>query len=254
MYQSWKINFRLTLSILILLALTSCTTTGSRPATDSRGVLSAETAFSRGDYERAAKNWQQDALEASPRQAATMRVKAADAWLLADNVENAEDVLRWVTRSELDSASRAMMDLVLADLALRNDRPGEAEQLLQKARPALPRSSNERYENLQADVRQQLSSPGYRDISQAAAISDSMDFYDPVASVELIRSLENVSSGELAIRSENPRGERNLIGWLDLALVIRQNLVIPDQVTTSMTAWKTRHPYHQLTEQQALDT
>jgi hypothetical protein len=66
--------------------------------------------------------------------------------------------------------------------------------------------------------------------------------------------LENVSSGELAIRSENPRGERNLTGWLDLALVIRQNLVIPDEVTTSMAAWKTRHPYHRLTEQQALDT
>ena len=254
MHQSWKNHVRLILAVLISLALTSCANTGSAPATDTRGEISAEAAFSRGDYDRAAKNWQQEALEASPRQAASIRVKAADAWLLAGNVENAEDVLRWVTRSELDSAGRAMMDLVLADLALRYNRPGEAEQLLQKARPALPRSSNERYENLQADVHQQISSPGYRDISQAAAISESMDFYDPVASVELIRSLENVSSGELAIRSENPRGERNLIGWLDLALVIRQNLVIPDEVTISMAGWTTRHPYHLLTEQQALDT
>ena len=66
-------------------------------------------------------------------------------------------------------------------------------------------------------------------------------------SVELIRSLERVSSGDLAIRAENPRGERHLTGWLDLALVIRQYLVVPMGVTNAMADWKSRHPNHLLT-------
>jgi outer membrane PBP1 activator LpoA protein len=63
-----------------------------------------------------------------------------------------------------------------------------------------------------------------------------------------------VSSSELALRADNPRGERQLTGWLDLVLVIRQNLVDPEGVTSAISQWKLRYPYHVLTEPQALDT
>lgn len=183
-----------------------------------------------------------------------MRVRAADAWLLAGKPGNAQDALRWVDRKELAPGDESRLDLVLADLALRNQRPDEAELLLRKAQANLPATSKARYDNLYTSLVNQLSVPGSRSISNAAKLSGGIRYYDPTASVELVRSLEDVSSAELAVRADNPRGERQLTGWLDLTLVIRQNLVIAEGVTSAMQDWKTRHPFHLLTEQQALDT
>jgi len=242
------------LALLILLFLAACTTTGSSwtPAADA--TPNAEAAFARGEYEKAARSWQAAALESEPHRAGSLRVRAADAWLLAGQADRAKDALRWIDREELSRQDESRLDLVLADLALRNQRPDEAELLLRKAQPNLPSGLEHRYDGLYARVLQQLSSPGSRDIGDAAKLSDGMNFYDPVASVELIRSLEAVSSGELAIRADNPRGERQLTGWLDLALVTRRHLVVPEGVSNAMNAWKSRHPYHLLTEEQALDT
>lgn len=252
--HKYLVNKTACFALLGVLSLAACTTTGVPPDPGMVGGAGAEAAFSSGDYERAAESWQQQAVKAEPGRAAQLWVSAADAWLLAGETRKAEDAVRWIDRGELDRGDRARLDLVLADLALRHDRPDEAEQLLAKAQPGLPRSSRARYEQLRNAVQQKLSSPGARDIAGAARLVGEMDRYDPAASVELVRSLESVSSGELAIRAENPRGERQLTGWLDLTLVIRQNLVKPEQVVTSIAEWKSRHPYHLLSEQQALDT
>jgi outer membrane PBP1 activator LpoA protein len=242
------------LALLILLVLTACSSTGSSWTPEPAKSQSGEAALARGEYEQAARSWQQEALDAGPQRAGSLRVRAADAWLLAGKPGSAEDALRWVDREDLAPPDESRLDLVLADLALRNHRPDEAELLLRKAQPELPSGAKKRYDNLQARVIAQLSSPGSRGISGAAKLSEKMRFYDPAESVELIRSLERVSTGELAIRAENPRGERQLTGWLDLALVIRQYLVVPKGVTTAMDDWKSRHPFHLLTGQQALDT
>jgi hypothetical protein len=242
------------LALLILFVLLACTTTGPSRTAQQRERHGAENAFARGDYEQAARSWQEDALDVGSRQAGGLRVRAADAWLLAGKPGVAEDMLRWINRDELSQQDQSRLDLVLADLALRKNRPDEAEQLLREAQSALPPGSHNRYDSLYARIVAQLSGPGSRDIAGAAKLSEGMRFYDPVASVELIRSLDRVSSGELAIRADNPRGERQLTGWLDLALVIRQNLVVPDGVTTAIDSWKLRHRYHLLTREQALDT
>ena len=247
-------RLRSVLAVLTLAALTACTSTGPASRLEPDKSPGATAAFARGEYQQAARSWQEDALDAGPRQAGGLRVRAADAWLLAGKPGNAKNALRWIDREELAPADESRLDLVLADLALRNSRPDEAELLLKKAQQGLPSSSKKRYDGLYAKLIQQLSSPGSRDIAGAAKLGDNMRFYDPEASVELIRSLERVSSGELAIRADNPRGERQLTGWLDLTLVIRQYLVAPEGVAGSMDAWKSRHPHHLLTTQQALDT
>lgn len=143
---------------------------------------------------------------------------------------------------------------MLADLALRNRRPDEAEILLKQARQGMPSQLGNRYDGLYSRLVQQLSSPGSRDIARAAKLSEGMRFYDPVGAVDLVRSLENVSTNELTIRAENPRGERQLTGWLDLTRVIREYLVVPEGVAEAVSGWKSRHPFHLLNEQQALDT
>jgi len=235
---------------LLLLLLSGCTTSRSAPVVDFGG---ADEAFASGDYARAARIWQQEALQADAARAGSYRVRAADAWLLGNQPEQAKDLLKWISRDDLDTWDRARLDLVLADLALRQERPGEAEMLLRNAEPFLPRTSRGRYDDLAARAQDTLSRPVSRDISRAAALSGSMMSYEPQAALDLVESLENVSSGELAVRADNPRAERRLTGWLDLNLVIRQNLVAPENVAQSMADWKARHPYHILSETEALD-
>lgn len=241
------------LGILLLATIQGCTTSPRAPVVGQDFQGSAEQAFGRRDFEQAARLWQQEAIEAPPAQAASYRVRAADAWLLANRVKQAENLLKWISRADLDSRDRARLDLVLADLALRYERPDEAELHLRQARPNLSSSSQNRYNSLSAQLQQSLSLPVSREISRAAKLSSAIDSYDPLAALAVLESLENVSSGELEVRADNPRADQRLTGWLDLALVIRQNLVVPDYVSQAVAGWKARHPHHVLSENEALD-
>jgi outer membrane PBP1 activator LpoA protein len=242
------------LPLLLLLILASCAGMDSGRAPQQSASSGADAAFARGQYEEAAESWQKEALNANPGEASSLRLKAANAWLLAGQAGKAQDELRWVERETLSRQDTTRLNLILADLALRNNRPDEAEILLKQAGQGLSTRSSKRYDGLYARMIQQLASPGSRDIGRAAKLSEGMRFYDPVSAVELVRSLENVSSNELAVRAENPRGERQLTGWLDLTRVIREYLVLPEGITEGVGDWKSRHPHHFLTEQQALDT
>ncbi|RPH96910.1 MAG: penicillin-binding protein activator [Lysobacterales bacterium] len=263
------------LSTLLLAGLAACSAPG--PAAGSgqepAAASAAGAAFARGAYAEAATAWQREALDAAPAKAASLRVRAADAWLLAGRARDAQDVLRWVSRDELSPADRARLDLVLADLALRGNRPDEAEALLAQAAAALPDASEQRYRGLVARARDQMASPGSRTLAQAAGVVARMDRYDPAAAVRLLQDLESVTSHELSLRAAGPqvdtrddtRGDtgeaarddtaagRQLAGWFDLALVIRRNLVRPEGVSDAIAEWKTRHPEHLLDETQALD-
>ncbi|MBT8039705.1 MAG: hypothetical protein HKO85_05470 [Xanthomonadales bacterium] len=227
---------------------------GTAPIGQPTEALDGQQAMSRGKYEEAARAFQYQAMQAGPEQASALWISAADAWMKARDIDQARDALRWVDKQVLSSAEMARLNLVLADLALTENRPDEAEALLQKAAAFVPSNSRARYEELFARLEQQVAGPASQDLSRAARLSDTMRFYDPAAAVELMQMLESVSSGELAVRALNPRGERQLTGWLDLALVIRNNLVEPEEVEAAIAEWKSRHPSHVLTQTEALDT
>jgi outer membrane PBP1 activator LpoA protein len=244
---------RIPLILLALAWLASCTTTGYEPVTDSTAI-SAEQAFNSGRYAQAARAWQQQASSAEADLAPGLWLNAADAWMLASEPDRARTALKWVDRSSLDSEDSFRLDLVLADLALSEERPMEAWQLLEKARPGLGSASRDRYEGLAERTNRMLESPLSQDMARAAELSATMRYYDPTGALGMLQALEPVSSGELAIRAANPRGDRRLIGWMDLALVVRENLVRPEQVTRAISDWKKRNPAHLLNEKQALDT
>ena len=234
-----------------LFLLHGCSTA---PITREATVASGESAYQRGQYEKAAQAWQKKAMQAEPDKAGALWISAADAWVQAGRPQDAENALRWVERSSLSVPESARLDLVLADLALRSGRADEAEILLQKAGLLIPAASKQRYDGLYARLIEQLSSPSARDIAQAARKSDDMAFYNPSEALEMMQILESVSSGELAVRAFNPRAERRLTGWLDLALVIRSSLVDPVGAPGAVEAWKNRHPHHPLSVEQALET
>ena len=238
---------------LATLLLASCA--GGPPSPDRKpgAQQSAEQAFASGNYEQAARLWQRDALSASGAEAGSLRISAADAWLLAGEEQWARDNLRWVEKSALGPADRARLNLVLADLALRARHPEEAEALLKEASSTLPDSARMRYEQLSAATAQMLAHPGARDLREAIALIEGSTAYQPEQAVALLRALENVPSQELARQANQEGANKETTGWLDLASVIRQNLVQPEPLTDAVAAWKGRHADHTLSENDALD-
>ena len=244
---------KLVLAALLGALLFGCQAPGGVTAPDS-GPADPKAAFFRGDYSRAARAWEAQAETADPATAGSLWVSAADAWALAERPQQAREALRRIDRSALLASDRSRLDLVLADLALRGGRPDEADALLRQAEAALPSASRARYDELYARLFQQLAGPGSRELGQATQMGEAMQFYDPNAAVEIMRLLEDVTLGELAIRAANPRADRRTAGWLDLARVIRESLPRPEEAQARIAEWKVRHPGHLLTEAQGLDT
>ena len=108
-------SFLVTVFLFLLLGLAGCSTSPRAPVTESGPEAVADRAFANRDYTRAAQIWQQEALEVEAAQAGAYRVRAADAWLLANQPGPAKDLLKWISRDDLDNGDRARLDLVLAD-------------------------------------------------------------------------------------------------------------------------------------------
>ena len=237
-----------------LALLMSCAGPSSVPQKDSAAPrLDPELAFTAGEYAEAARLWQQQALSQTGSAAGASRVRSADAWLLADRSEKAQKVLAQIDKAELTMADQAVLNLVLADLALRADRPDEAKDLLREAAADLPVSARVRYEQLLRNTTLMLARPGSRDISGLLAQMESSTSYQAEMDLRLLQSLQEIPSGELALRAANSRGSQSVAGWLELALVIRQNLVDAATLEQDVTAWKGRYPQHYLTETDALE-
>ncbi|MSQ99466.1 MAG: hypothetical protein EXR85_09275, partial [Xanthomonadales bacterium] len=212
---------------LCLALVHACAVTPPAPIAVEKPEPSPEQAFAQGNYAQAARLWQQQSASASGSTASSLRVRAADAWMLADNLAQAEDNLHGVDESELSGADTARLNLVLADIALHKDQPGEAEMLLRQAQTGLPKSLQQRFDQLYKSTQLMLAQPGSHDISHALAVINASTSYQPGEGLQFLHSLQDIPSSELSI---NPGGDQVTGGWLDLALVIRQNLVHADSV------------------------
>ncbi|MEJ2402205.1 MAG: penicillin-binding protein activator [Xanthomonadales bacterium] len=252
--MSARTFLNIALAALLGVLLLGCQAPGGVESATAPGATDPEAAFYRGDYARAARGWEAQAQAADPAVAGSLWISAANAWALAERPEAAREALRRLDRTTLLASDRSRMNLVLADLALQGGRPDEADILLREAEATLPSASRSRYEGLYARLFEQLTGPSSRELGQAVQIGESMRYYDPNATVEIMRLLENVTLGELAIRAANPRADRRTAGWLDLARVIRESLPRPERAEARIAEWKTRYPGHILTEAQGLDT
>ena len=90
------------------------------------------------------------------QRASSLRVRAPMPGCWRENPVTHKDVLRLVDRKDLAPPDESRLDLVLADLALRNKRLDEAELLLKNALPGLPSSSRNRYGQPYARVNKQI--------------------------------------------------------------------------------------------------
>jgi len=243
------------LVLILFLLLTSCaTTTPPAPAPITQpSVDNPRQSFDRGNYADAARLWQLEADSALSSEADALRVSAADAWLLANEPDRAESLLRRIDKQQLPPAERARLELVQAELALRSGYYPEAARLLRAAQPDLPASSRARFEGLQAQVVAAMEVESSVDLDQIQKMADRMSAYDPVAALALIKAMQPIPSRELIALANRPRADPDLDPWLDLALVIRQNLLDANQLEPAVMAWKARNARHYMAAEDALD-
>ena len=244
---------------LVAFLVTSCSTAPPAPRDDPGAEATSteqrdpEALFAAGQFEDAALLWQQAAIDSDPGIAANLRVLAADAWLLANRPEPARDLLAWIERPLLSATQAARLDMVLADLALRGGRVAEAGQFLQRASENLAPDINPRFDALDTRLQAAMRDPASPAMAEALRIADSMPNYQPLKALALLKALESVRSGDLAIRSFNPKGNQRHAGWIDLTLVIRQNIVEGMHIDPAISSWKLRHPAHPLSQHEALE-
>jgi outer membrane PBP1 activator LpoA protein len=241
-------------ALFLLLILASCATTPPPPQPKpSPTAATAQQAFSRGNYAEAARLWQAQATSATEAEANTLRISAADAWLLADEPGRAEGLLRWINKEDLGTPERARLDLVQAELALRSGYYPEAMTLLQAAQAGLPEGSRGRFDALLAELNAAVEQGSTFDLSQVQGMADRMSAYDPAAALALIKAMQPIPGRELATLANRPRPDPDLDPWLDLCLVIRENLVDASRLEPAVAEWKARHADHYLSTEDALD-
>jgi len=251
--QGCGYSFRSLQLIVLILVLSSCATPQAPAPVKEPVVESPQQSFDNGNYADAARLWQSSAVSATAEEADVLRISAANAWLLAGEPERAESLLRWINEPELPPDERARLDLVKADLALRSGNHPEAARLLRKAQADVPAGSRARFEGLQAQLATAVEVESSIDLDQIHDMADRMSAYDPVAALALLKAMQPIPSRELRALGNRPRANPDLDPWLDLALVIRQNLVDANQLEPAVMEWKVRHANHYLAVEDALD-
>jgi outer membrane PBP1 activator LpoA protein len=242
-------------AFFMLLLLISCATAPpQQPApTKPAEAPNPQLAYDRGNYAVAADQWQTLAVSAPADEAEVMRISAADAWLLAGEPSRAESLMRWINKAELSPPQRARLELVQAELALRSGFHAEAWALLLAAQSDLPPGSRERFEALQNEVSLALEQESTVDLSQIQQMADRMSAYDAAGALALIKAMQPIPSSQLVALANRPRPDPDLDPWLDLALVIRENLVDANDLEPSVMQWKARHADHYLASEDVLD-
>jgi len=232
--------------------LVACATTPPPSATQEGAPADAQQAYDRGAYRQAARLWQQQALDASPPEDSRLRLLAANAWLAAGEDDATEDLIPWIDKQSLSAPNAALLSLVLAELALDQHRPVEAQHHLELVGTALPGIYANRYADLAKRVQDAVGAFSTQSVQQAGEMAREITAYDTESALRLMKQLENVPSSQLAYLAEG-KGDPQRSAWFDLALVLRRNLVNGANLESQVNEWKARHPNFAVSTSEALD-
>jgi outer membrane PBP1 activator LpoA protein len=107
-----------------------------------------------------------------------------------------------------------------------------------------PDTGGTEFEGLQLKLYQE---PSDRSLDETIALSKSMLGYQPEVALEIIRSLESVTSGQLTFMIESQNYDPEFTEWLELALQMRTVLIKGSPVTEAAQHWADYHYGHAVT-------
>lgn len=108
--------------------------------------------------------------------------------------------------------------------------------------PPVETVDNTRLDEIQQD-------PSLRSLAEIIELSKSMSGYQPEVALEMLRSLESLSSGQLASMIDGQQYDPDFTEWLELALQIRSVLVNDSSVKVAAREWTDYHYGHTVTRE-----
>ncbi len=240
-----------------LAALISCAPTPPKPGETAQGLEErAGEALEAQDYARAAELYDSAAERyEAPEARARAAIRAAEAWLEADQTDTAAQALRKVEeglRGELDEPARTRLGLVRARLALAQGRTATADRYLERL-PAPPEGHQAVYYTLRAQVAEQRG-------KRLEAVRQRVDLEAHLEAEaareenrQAIWQLLTEAPGPLLRERADAASEDLLGGWLRLALLAREHRLAPRRLEEALRAWEARFPEHPAREGRVLE-
>ncbi len=225
------------LASLVFLAACAPTAPTVRPEAVDARQAELERWQERGDYAEAAQGWLDLAGE-RPERADDFRVRAAEAWLRADQADAAELLLDMIDPQLLERTPRARFELARAELAMMRGDLGMAGWLLAHAGEDLPEALEGRHQGLEERLMALETQPARQAL---AALDEALtdDEFEPDLALALLIEYP-LSALEGIVYEYGHRAD--LLPWLDLAITAREHLLDELALRPALEEWQARHP------------
>ncbi len=254
--------FRHAFWLSLLLAAGCAVTPSQQPTAPEPAALAAQArkAQDKGDFQAAAQAYLQAAEQATPPQALDYRLRAAEALLAGNHVDQARRLLDTLPaegpKEGLEDAGaplgpqlRARRALLTARIALMDNRPRQALSHLQglpPAQPPLPAAL--------AIAIHELRAQAYLRAGNLLESARERVILEPLLPAQDTRRIHENQTRiwQALLRLSAPALEQLRLapppdvfsGWLELALIARRAEEHPQDVTRQVEAWRKRYPAH----------
>lgn len=233
--------------VLLCAVLAACAAPSPRSDADT-GDRRAQTLFDAGRYAEAARAWE-TRVETDPHRAAVFRIRAAEAWLAAGDLDTAAERLADMDPATLEPAAASRLWLARAELALARGDVMTAGWQLAEAETGDVSGLEPRINTLRQRLETTRTQPAARALKALEASVHTADF-TPGTALSLLIDLPVADlRGLMRAREDDPA----LAPWLDLALTARAHLLDGPRLLTALESWQARWPVVGYPATQALE-
>lgn len=230
------------LSVLCLLALlAACGSPGPRPDREPLPDNRAERLWESGNYLAAAQEFERLAEETRDP---GLLVRAGEAWLEADRIDNVRDVLERIRGQFLPPNLEARADFLRAEVELANNLPADALAVLPDA-SFLPMEYRIRWLDLRARALLAVGDP-WASVNERLTLDALL--YDPEARDQnldqMFTAMQRMPLAEIDLRMREVPATGDLYGWLALARVMKTRLFAGEPLDEALISWRQRFPDH----------
>ena len=240
-----KTRFIVVLFLAALLAGCHSGGGGTARRDDAPSSASAQRYMDQGQYAQAAASYESLAARAKGRSRDRLLLQTADAWFRAGSAEAGINALRQVDAGDLRGTDADHYRLLTAHAALVRGAARRALSLLDFDGDQLPRDLYVRWRELRAEANERLGR-NLQSVSERIALSSRLS--DPDLSRQnsraILTTLRQVPVRQLENHRRDATGNPVLLGWIDLALLVRAGWYDPDQFTHAVADWRRLYPDH----------
>jgi outer membrane PBP1 activator LpoA protein len=208
-------------TLALVLALAACATTGPAPVRDIAGesrAASAEQLAEEGDFDGAVQAFLDLAANSNADGGARYRLRAAEILREAGRMDGVAQTIEGIRRNRLRGDQPLRLDLLEAELALRNNDPARAAALLATPDNALPAELKLRVLELRARA-EAANGDRFAAARIRAELDNELEGADRETNrAQIVETLSALDDATLKGRASSLRPDDALLPWIEQAL------------------------------------